>query len=165
MESANQHPPGRGLEGIIGVVLGLQEIQRYNTIVANAIPPIDSRLEAWYWSNSGDFFQGYGLAFGLDVLAEYFAGRIADLAEQKYGTGSKLYRAAEYIQANHIARSIGAAALSSGAVVAAETLGILNYPMLADIPAGIAGALLYVGIRAYVTQRHGRLHKNSESAS
>jgi hypothetical protein len=161
MEYTTSEEPGRGLEGIVGLAVGIAEIQRLHTVANNPVTHVRSPIEKWYWGNSGDFFQGYGMAMGIDILGEYTANKIADYAEQKSGTDTKLYQAADYVRCHHTERSIVAAVLSSGVVVAAETFGILNYPLTADIPAGIAGALLYVAVRAYVTTRHKRLHSQN----
>jgi hypothetical protein len=152
--------PGRGLESIVGISIGAAEIQRLHEVANHQVTHVSSGLEKWYWGNSGDFFQGYGMAMGIDILGEYSANKIADYAKQKSGTDSRLYQAADYVRSHHTERSIGAAVLSSGVVVAAETFGILNYPLAADIPAGIAGALLYVAVRAYVATRHNKLHSS-----
>ncbi len=156
MADTDSKNPGRGLEGVVGLIAGAQEIQRYHELANGAVPEVRTPLESWYLNHSGDFFQGYGMAFSLDVISEYLSGQIMELAASRNRVEGRLYKAAEYFSTNHLPRAVCAAAISSGAVIAAETLGILNYPDPADIPAGIAGALLHLGIRTYVVARHNR---------
>ena len=140
--------PGRGLEAVLATALGFAEVQRIHHY-AHHKPLQMSGLERWYANNSGDFFQGFGMALGIDVVSEYLASRISEAAMPD----SPLYRLSEYIETHHVERAFASAAISSGLVVIAEIYGILNSPLLADIPAGVAGALLYAGVRCFVVCR------------
>ena len=140
--------PGRGLEAVLGVILGAEEVQRIHHY-AHHKPLQMSGLERWYANNSGDFFQGFGMALGIDVVAEYLGSRVSEMAMPN----SPVYRLSEYIETHHVERALASAIISSGLVAIAETYGILNKPLLADIPAGVAGALLYAGVRCFVVYR------------
>jgi hypothetical protein len=157
MEPGQQ--PGRGLEAIVGTVLGFAEVQRIHYYANHHQHILGHGLERWYANNSGDLFQGFGMALGIDIASEYLASWVSGLA----GPGSPVCRLSEYVASHHVERAFASAVISSGVVAIAEVYGILNYPLLADIPAGVAGALLYAGVRCFVVSRHHRQKLKRES--
>lgn len=111
-----------------------QEAVRLELRSAHRILPIPSSLTELYYFQFGDFVNGYINAFIVDGLTDWFRSR--------RDTSRTLTTLAKQRQAV-------AATIVSIAVIAAVELipNAFNNADWRDIPAGVAGALLYLGIR------------------
>ena len=111
-----------------------QEAVRLELRSAHRILPIPSSLTDLYYFQFGDFVNGYINAFIVDGLTEWFRSRrlprrtLTTLAKQR--------------------QAIAASIVSMLIIVAVELMpNALNSADWRDIPAGLAGALVYLGIR------------------
>lgn len=111
-----------------------QESIRLELRTAHRVLPLTPGLTQWYYFQFGDFVNGYINAFIVDGLAEFIRRRQA---------GGALPPDRARMQQAFIA-----SVLSMVSILVVEIgPSSLNRADLADIPAGVAGALLYLGVR------------------
>ncbi len=122
------------LEIIVLFAVLWQEALRLEWRTAHRVLPLSPRLTALYYYQAGDFVNGYLNAFLID-------GVTAVVRQSRAGRAS-LTRAA------FVRQALVASGLSIASIVVIE-LGqsALNHPDVADIPAGVVGALLYLLVR------------------
>jgi hypothetical protein len=121
-------------ESLVFFAVLWQESLRLEWRTAHRTLPIPARLTALYYYQCGDFANGYVNAFLIDGLTHLVRQWHARRTASPVG-------ALEWY-------AVGAAVLSMLIIVGIELAPTaLNNPDLADIPAGIVGALLYLGVR------------------
>lgn len=113
-----------------------QEAVRLDLRGAHRVLPIPSSLTAAYYFQFGDFVNGYINAFILDGLTEWFRSR----GDTRRGLSNVMRQR----------QAIAATVCSILVIMAVELIpNAFNQADWRDIPAGAAGALLYLGIRLF----------------
>ncbi|MBP6773580.1 MAG: hypothetical protein KA154_11330 [Gemmatimonadaceae bacterium] len=120
-----------------------QESIRLELRTAHRVLPITPGLTQWYYFQFGDFVNGYINAFIVDGLTEFIRRR----------------RASGVLPPDRarVQQVLIASLLSIISILVVEIgPSSLNRADLADIPAGVAGSLLYLGVRvAALRWQHG----------
>ncbi|MCC6746932.1 MAG: hypothetical protein IT371_04690 [Deltaproteobacteria bacterium] len=144
--------PSRRLEHLAGgvtfaqqtVITGLKELFRW------ALPAPKAGTPYAFWIGSGgDLDEGYLMALMADGGARLVAARFEGPAHRRLGPRHVVSRALTWIAEHPHQLNLAAGLLSCLGIVFFETHAVLNDPVLADIPAGLAGAALRTGVRAY----------------
>ena len=112
-----------------------------------------SPIYQYYINYCGDIWDGYVIAFFLDMAFEYVSDALAESSKEE----GVIYGITNYIRNNYVARNIASTLMSSSIVILAETYSILNSGDSPDIPPGIIGALLKAGIGIWENQRQDKL--------
>ncbi len=140
-----------GLEYLIGGVLTTEDIlvtSRAHQINDGELPrPATNSLDEFSVYNTGDLFNGYIFAFWADGLLSYSLPKLYDFVVKRLGKESCVSKCIAYFREDYTRVNVASGILSSLSISFFETTGILNTPDVKDIPAGVAGALLYVGAR------------------
>ena len=128
------------LESVVFFAVLWQESLRLEWRTAGRALPLPPRVTQFYYLNAGDFVNGYINAFLIDGVTELMRHGWARRRGVKAG-GSR-------------AQAVAASAISALVIVAVELFpSTLNRPDPADVPAGIVGALLYLGVRLFALGR------------
>lgn len=129
-------------ETLVFALVVWQEAIRLELRTAGTFLPIGRGMTAFYYLNAGDFVNGFINAFLLDGVSEIV---------RSWRSGTRPDPAPQRRQA--IVMTIA----SMLVIVAVELVpSALNVPDVRDIPAGLAGALLYLGIRWFGIRSQSR---------
>lgn len=128
------------LESVVFFAVLWQESLRPARRSAGRALPLPPRGTQFYYLNAGDFVNGYINAFLIDGVTDVMRHGWARRRGVTAG-GSR-------------AQAVAASAISALVIVAVELFpSTLNRPDPADVPAGIVGALLYLGVRLFALGR------------
>ncbi|HLC61140.1 MAG TPA: hypothetical protein VJJ52_06970 [Candidatus Nanoarchaeia archaeon] len=132
------------------VPIYIQEIIRMKLRKAKVDLPLPNLVQNFYYNHFGDFGDGYLLALGSDYGIKLGIDGIARIIEAKKGSDHWLYTRLKSFRNNENLTGILSGLTASGAVVFAESNGILNRPDYSDIPSGILGILTYLCVRRLI---------------
>ena len=128
------------LESVIFFAALWQESLRLEWRSEGRTLPLPPRVTQFYYLNAGDFVNGYINAFLIDGVTE--------LARRGWA------RRRGVTAGGSRAQAVVASAISAFVILAVELFpSTLNQPDPADIPAGVVGALLYLGVRLFARGR------------
>jgi hypothetical protein len=140
------------LETVVFFLVLWQESFRLSSRTSQQTLLIGSRFQDFYYYHFGDFVNGFVIAFILDGLAE-----MALFRKQENGIAQPRY---SKFKITHNALSLCATFISILIIMIVELgwLSLATTSDIFDIPAGIAGSLLYYFVRLFAVRfRYGRL--------
>ncbi|MFH1591674.1 MAG: hypothetical protein ABIC95_07170 [archaeon] len=104
-------------------------------------------LYQFYINNTGDLMDGakYTLLFNYGI--EKIADITAHITDELKGKNNLLYKISDSIRKSKTAVNAATFAFGASLIIVAETVGFDNTPDISDIPVGLAGVILYCGLR------------------
>jgi hypothetical protein len=139
------------IETVVFFLVLWQEAIRLELRTAHRQLPIPASLQDAYYYHFGDFANGYVNAFIIDGVT----GLVARWAGLSEGPGPDPWWKQSLL--NNRTRALAATALSSVVIIGVEVLpNALTQADWLDIPAGVAGALCYLGVRMIGLAVQGR---------
>ncbi len=140
--------PNYSLESIVGALAAIEDVWVKAPLrTAKVDLPISDELQKFYYNNTGDYMNGYLMAFWANVALTFGSEMLYNWSQGHLSNNNPIRKFSENIYGKHKTFNLISGVVSSAIVIMEETQGYFSTPDLKDIPMGIAGALTHIGLR------------------
>lgn len=137
----------RNLDFLANISISLAErlkVMKRTEVYSQKPYPKHDSYEYYFLNHTGNFWEGFlintGTNITIDILSQYASSKL------KQG---KIKNIADKLQNNKYIPLAISTGVTISTICLDEIYGLFTTPDIKDIPAGIIGALGYVGLRAY----------------
>ena len=149
--------PSYALESIVQAVAAIEDVALKAPLRAAQVDlPVPQNVQDFYYQNTGDFMNGCQISFLSNLALTYGLNYVSEWTERRLSEQNFLRKTVAKVAQNDHLINIICGSIAIAAVVVEETKGYFSRPDLKDIPMGVAGALLHMGLR-YCSIRKGNL--------